>query len=168
MVEEFTSELLSRIEQGAINLALLALPVQGDHFVGQEILREHLYLVVPETHRLAARKTVHLKQVEKDPFPLLKEGPCFRENTLSACGRAKLQPNVIFESGQFTTILAMVAAGAGVSAVPKIAIEQREGCCFIPLADNGAYRRIAIVQLKQHFRSLAHREFLKHVQTLGN
>jgi LysR family transcriptional regulator, hydrogen peroxide-inducible genes activator len=84
---------------------------------------------------------------------LLKEGHCFRDNTLSARRRARLDPNVVFESGQFTTILAMVAAGTGVSVVPQTAVESRPGCRFIPLADEGAFRRVGIVQLKHHFRS---------------
>jgi hypothetical protein len=33
-----------------------------------------------------------------------------------------------------------MVAGTGVSIVPQMAIEPREGCCFIPLADEGAYR----------------------------
>jgi LysR family hydrogen peroxide-inducible transcriptional activator len=124
------------------------LPISGGHFVGQELLRERLYLVVPEDHRVASQPAVHLKQIERDPFLLLKEGHCFRENTLSACRRPRLEPNVIFESGQFATILAMVAAGAGLSVVPHMAVEQRKGCRFIPVTDDGAYRRIGIVQLK--------------------
>ena len=107
---------------------------------------------------------VHLDQVERDPFLLLKEGHCFRENTLSACGRARLRPNVVFESGQFTTILAMVGGGTGVSVVPQMAVERRKGCRFIAIADEGAYRRVGIVQLKQHFRSRAHATFLEHLQ----
>ena len=95
---------------------------------------------------------------------LLKEGHCFRDNTLSACGRARLDPNVVFESGQFATILAMVAAGTGVSVVPQMAVEPRPGCRFIPLSDEGAFRRVGIVQLKQHFRSRAHQAFLQHIQ----
>ena len=164
VVEEFTTDLLSRLEAGGIDLALLALPVLGGHFVSQEVLRERLYLVLPTEHRFAKQPIIRLKQVERDPFLLLKEGHCFRENTLSACGRARLEPNVVFESGQFTTILAMVAAGTGVSVVPEMAVEQRQGCRFVPLADEGAYRRVGVVQLKRHFRSRAHQAFLKHLQ----
>jgi len=123
--------------------------------------RERPYLVVPESHRLSSHSTVHLKRVERDPFLLLKDGHCFRENTLSACGRARIRPNVVFESGQFTTILAMVGGGTGVSVVPQMAVERRKGCRFIPIADEGAYRRVGIVQLKQHFRSRAHTTFLQ-------
>ena len=104
VVEELTSELLERVQDGTLHLALLALPIPGGHFVCQELFRERLYLVVPESHRLSSHSMVHLKQVERDPFLLLKDGHCFRENTLSACGRARLRPSVVFESGQFTTI----------------------------------------------------------------
>lgn len=146
MVEELTSELLERVQDGTLDLALLALPIPGGHFVCQELFRERLYLVVPESHRLSSHSMVHLKQVERDPFRLLKDGHCFRENTLSACGRARLRPNVVFESGQFTTILAVVGGGTGVSVVPQMAVERRKGCRFIPIADEGAYRRVGIVQ----------------------
>jgi LysR family transcriptional regulator, hydrogen peroxide-inducible genes activator len=164
VVEDLTAELLDRLHDGSVDLALLVLPVGGNAYSAQEILRERLYLVVPAHHRLARKPKVHLKEIEGDPFLLLKEGHCFRENTLSACGRARLQPNVMFESGQFTTILAMVAAGTGVSVVPEMAVEQRRGCRFVPIADEAAYRRVGIVQLKQRFHSQAHMAFLRYLR----
>src|SRR5207302_862339 len=167
VVEEVTSELLNRIQAGVVDLALLALPVPASHCLSHELFRERLYVVLPVNHCLASLPRVHLKQIENDPFLLLKEGHCFRENTLSACGRARLQPNVMFESGQFATILAMVAAGTGVSIVPEMAIERREGCSFVPLADENAYRRVGVVQLKQHFRSRSHCAFLRQLQERG-
>jgi LysR family hydrogen peroxide-inducible transcriptional activator len=165
IMEELTFEVLDRLHKGMIDLAVVALPVPEGPYSCQELLREPFYLVVPESHPLASKRSVHLKQVEKDPFLLLKEGHCFRENTLSACGRSRLQPNVVFESGQFSTLLAMVAAGAGVSMVPEMAVEPRHGCRFIPLADAGAYRRVGIVQFKNHFRSRAHKAFVKHLKS---
>ncbi|MBZ5678910.1 MAG: LysR family transcriptional regulator [Acidobacteriia bacterium] len=164
VVEEVTSELLTRLQNGVIDLALVALPVPAMNCLCQELFRERLYLVVPQNHRFASQRAVRLQQIENDPFLLLKDGHCFRDNTLSMCGRARLQPNVVFESGQFATILAMVAAGTGVSIVPEMAIDPREGCSFVPLADESAYRRIGVVQLKQHFRSRLHCAFLKHLQ----
>jgi LysR family transcriptional regulator, hydrogen peroxide-inducible genes activator len=164
VVEEVTSELLNLVQRGAIDLALLALPAPASHCVCRELLRERLYAVVPHDHRLAGAARIHLAEIEDDPFLLLKEGHCFRENTLAACGRARLRPNVAFESGQFATIMAMVAAGVGVSLVPEMAVEQGKGCRFIPLADAGAFRRIGVAQLRRHFRSRVHRAFLEHLQ----
>jgi LysR family transcriptional regulator, hydrogen peroxide-inducible genes activator len=164
VIEEVTDELLKRIHEGTIDLALLALPVPATHCLCHELFRERLYVVVPRNHRFASLSKIHLKQIESDPFLLLKEGHCFRENTLSACSRARIRPNVIFESGQFTTILAMVSAGSGVSVVPEMAVEKREGCKFLPIVDENAFRRVGIVQLKQHFRGRVHRAFLDHVR----
>jgi LysR family transcriptional regulator, hydrogen peroxide-inducible genes activator len=163
VVEELTSDLISLVHQGAVDLALLALPVAATHGSCQELFRERLFLVVPRDHRLASMRCVHLAQIENDPFLLLKEGHCFRQNTLAVCGRTRVQPNVTFESGQFATILAMVAAGAGVSLVPEMAVKQTDGCRFIPLADASAYRRVGIFQLKQHFRSRLHNAFLRYL-----
>jgi LysR family transcriptional regulator, hydrogen peroxide-inducible genes activator len=167
IVEELTDELLNRLHEGTVDLALLALPVPASHCLSHELFREQLFAVVPQDHRLASSNRLHLKQIENDPFLLLKEGHCFRENTLSACGRARMRPNVIFESGQFSTILAMVASGAGVSVVPEMAVEARQGCRFIPIADENAFRRVGIVQLKQHFRSRVHRAFLEQLHEIN-
>jgi LysR family hydrogen peroxide-inducible transcriptional activator len=134
---------------------------QIDHALMDET--EKLVGDFPRNHPLASCSHVHLVQIESDPFLLLKEGHCFRENTLSVCARARVQPNVVFESGQFATILAMVAAGSGVSVVPEMAVEEREGCRFIPLSDDRAYRRVGILQLRHHFRSRVHRAFLEHL-----
>jgi LysR family hydrogen peroxide-inducible transcriptional activator len=164
VVEEITPVLLERLQEAAIDMAVLVLPVAGEQFLCEELSREPLYLVVPRHHRLASKSAVHLKEIEGDAFLLLKEGHCFRENTLAACGRARLEPNVVFESGQFATILAMVAANTGVSVVPQMALEKREGCRFIPIADEGAYRRVGVVQLKQHFCGRAQQAFLQHLQ----
>jgi LysR family hydrogen peroxide-inducible transcriptional activator len=109
-------------------------------------------------------REVSLVDVENDPFLLLKEGHCFRQNTLSICRNGQFQPNVVFECGQFATILAMVAAGAGVSVVPQMAVNKSGGCHFIRLADEGAYRRVGILQLKQHFRSRVQCAFLESLR----
>ena len=164
VVEEVTNELTNLVQQGVIDLALVALPAPVTHCQSHELFRERLYLVVPRNHRLASLHRVHLAEIERDPFLLLKDGHCFREHTLALCGRARLRPNIVFESGQFSTILAMVEAGTGVSVVPEMAIDKKRGCRFIRLADESAYRRVGILQLEQHFRSRTHHAFLTHLQ----
>jgi len=167
VVEDLTSELLDRLHKGTIDFAVLALPVSDGPYECEELFREPLYLVVPKTHRLAAKTKAYLKQVENDPFLLLKEGHCFRDNALSACGRANLAPNVVFESGQFSTLLAMVAAGIGVSVVPEMAVESRAGCRFVLLADQSAFRRVGTVQLKHRFRTRARMAFLEQLREVS-
>jgi len=164
VVEEITPVLLEQLHSARIDLALLALPVSGAELQRDELMRERLYLVAPEKHFLARRKSVELEEIEGESFLLLKEGHCFRENVISACRRARLKPNVVFESGHFTTILAMVSAGMGVSIVPEMAVEEREGCRFVPIRDERAHRRIGVVQLRNHFATGAQRALLAHLR----
>jgi LysR family hydrogen peroxide-inducible transcriptional activator len=131
-------------------------------------LREPFYLVVPASHSLSRRKTVRLEDIPKDSrFLLLKEGHCFRDSTIAACEKSKLVPNVVFESGQFSTILAMVAAGTGISAVPRMAVQPARGCRFIRISSQGAARTLGIAMLSRHFQTKAHKTFLQHLLRAG-
>ena len=162
VIEDITSELLSKLHSGGIDVALLALPAPGRELTCEEILTEPLRVVVPENHRLAAKQSISLKEIGKDPFLLVKEGHCFRKTTIEACHRARVAPNVIFESGQFATILGMVAAAMGVSVIPKMAAEPRAGCRFLEITDSLAFRRIGFVRLRSHFQSRAELALTRH------
>jgi LysR family hydrogen peroxide-inducible transcriptional activator len=153
IVEETTAVLLNHLHEGKIDLVLVALPAPGDELVSCELLREPLFVVVPETHRLARKRSISLREIEDDPFLLLKDGHCFRETAVAACRRARLRPNVVFESGHFATILAMVSAGMGVSIIAEMALEKRSGCRFLRLDDERSYRRIGVVHLKNHYQT---------------
>ena len=54
---------------------------------------------------------------------MLRDGHCFRDLSFAACTHARITPRIAFESGQFSSLLGMVAAGVGVSLVPEMAID---------------------------------------------
>lgn len=155
VIEDITPELLEALREGTLDLAVVALPVGGREFVARELSDESLFAVLPESHKLANAKSVHVCDLDSEPFLLLKEGHCFRETVVAACKRARIPVNVVFESGQFATILAMVAAGSGVSIVPAMAVQEFKGCRFIQIDDERARRRIGVVHLKHHYLSKA-------------
>lgn len=150
VVEEITPLLLERLRTGNMDVAIVALPlhVRGHEFESFPLLVEKLYAVLPKRHALAGRRAVSLGELQGEPFLLLRDGHCFRETAIAACKRERLNPQIIFESGQFSSILSMVSAGLGVSIVPAMALEKRSGCRFVPLADERAARTIGVVTLK--------------------
>jgi LysR family hydrogen peroxide-inducible transcriptional activator len=163
VVEDITSLLMERLHQGSVDMALVALPVPGDNVSPLELFDESFYAVMPETHPLAARETVRLSDLNKEPFLLLKEGHCFRDSLISACRRSRMKPNVVFESGQFATILAMVSAGMGVSALPAMAVQQVPGCRYVRITDKRSTRKIGLIKLKHHFETRAQRVLWSHI-----
>ena len=155
--EDITPALVQRLHDGSIDLAIAALPIAGIELAGEELFEEKFYAVLPEKHRRASRASISLAELNREPFLLLKEGHCFRDSLIAACNKSRMTPSVIFESGQFATILAMVSAGMGVSAVPAMAVKPQPGCKFIPIKGKHGTRKVGIVTSRNHFQSRAQR-----------
>jgi len=160
VIEEITPVLLDRLRAGAIDVAVLALPIRGHEFESFPLLTEPLFAVLSQKHKLARRRSISLKDVRQEPFLLLRDGHCFRENAVAACDRARVHPQVIFESGQFSSLLGMVSAGIGVSLIPEMAIDRKSGCRYVSISDTEATRTIAAVVLRGRSQTRAHLSFL--------
>jgi LysR family transcriptional regulator, hydrogen peroxide-inducible genes activator len=166
VVEEITPLLLEKLKAGEMDVAIVALPLptRGNEFETVPLLTEKLYAVLSNRHPLAREAGLSLGDLSEEPFLLLRDGHCFRETAVAACKRAHLNPRVVFESGQFSTILSMVGAGQGVSVVPEMAIEKRAGCRFIPLADERAARTIGAITLRGKSSTRLQQAFLAHLR----
>jgi LysR family hydrogen peroxide-inducible transcriptional activator len=164
VAEEITPVLLERLRAGAIDVAILALPIRGHEFEAAPLLTERLFAALPKSHKLARHRSLSLKDLRSEPFLLLRDGHCFRDTAVAACDRARLHPQVVFESGQFSSLLSMVGAGMGVSIVPEMAIGKNSPCRYVPIADEQASRTIGTVVLRGRSLSRAHVAFIEHVQ----
>ena len=163
VTEEITPVLLDRIRAGAIDVAILALPIRGHEFETTPLLTERLFAALPRNHKFAKRSSLSLKHLRTEPFLLLRDGHCFRETAVAACDRAHLHPQIIFESGQFSSLLSMVGAGMGVSIVPEMAVEKNSACHYVHIADEKAVRTIGTVVLRGRSLTRAHQAFLSHL-----
>jgi LysR family hydrogen peroxide-inducible transcriptional activator len=164
VVEEITPVLLERLRASRVDVALLALPVRGHEFESYPLLTERLFAALPHKHRLAHRRSVSLKDLRKESFLLLRDGHCFRDTAVAACDRARVNPQIIFESGQFSSILSMVGTGMGVSIVPEMAIEKRTHCRYVHIADDEATRTIGAIVLRGRSLTRVHHAFLAHLR----
>ncbi len=163
--EEITPLLLERLRAGTMDVAIAALPLpaRANEFRSYPLLEEKLFAVLPRGHELAKRRAISLAELRDDSFVLLRDGHCFRATAFAACKRARLNPKVIFESGQFSSILSMVGAGLGVSIVPAMAVEKRVGCRYVPLSDESAARTIGAFTLNGRSPTRASGAFLRHL-----
>jgi LysR family transcriptional regulator, hydrogen peroxide-inducible genes activator len=164
VVEEITPVLLDRLRAGTIDVAILALPLRGHEFESVPLLTERLFAALSKKHKLSSRPFLSLKDLRADPFLLLRDGHCFRDTAVAACDRARLHPQIVFESGQFSSLLSMVGAGMGVSIVPEMAIEKKSQCRYVRIADEQAVRTIGAAVLRGRSLTRAHRAFLAHLR----
>ncbi|MGC2110845.1 MAG: LysR family transcriptional regulator [Candidatus Korobacteraceae bacterium] len=164
IIEDITPALLQRLHDGTIDMAIVALPIAGSELAAEELFEEKFYAVLPKTHRGASSTSISLEELNREPFLLLKEGHCFRDSLIAACHKSKVTPSVVFESGQFATILAMVSAGMGVSAVPAMAVQAQAGCKFIPISGKHSTRKVGIISSRHHYQSRAQRLLMKQMR----
>jgi len=164
VVEEITPVLLNRLRAGTIDIALLALPLRGHEFEAVPLLTERLFAALPKKHKLNSRPSLSLKDLRAEPFLLLRDGHCFRDTAVAACDRARLHPQIVFESGQFSSLLSMVGAGMGVSIVPEMAIEKKSQCRYVRIADEQAVRTIGMAVLRGRSLTRAHRALMAHLR----
>jgi LysR family hydrogen peroxide-inducible transcriptional activator len=148
IVEETTPVLIEGLRDLSIDFALLALPLRQKDLELRPIRTEPLWAALPGKHPLASNDSLSLAQLRGESLVMLRDGHCFRDLSLAICRSANVNPNIAFESGQFSSILGMVAAGIGMSLVPEMAIDRHVGCRYVRLRESRAVRTIVLASLR--------------------
>ncbi|MBB5892228.1 LysR family transcriptional regulator [Kutzneria kofuensis] len=95
-------------------------------------------VVLPEDHRLADESEVDVSALGgEDWIAPLPGNPC-RDVLLLACSDARIRHT----SDDFSAVVALVAAGAGVALVPRNAFTRTPGAVAVPVKGNQSLRRV--------------------------
>ena len=131
--ETQTRQLVEDIKSGALDAAMLALPL-GEPDIDTIALFEDLFLLaVPASDPRADTARVAAGDIDQSRLILLEDGHCLRDQALAFCataarGRANLAGGTAFGASSLTTVMQMVASGYGVTLIPQIAadVERRD------------------------------------------
>ncbi|MBC6457779.1 LysR family transcriptional regulator [Actinomadura sp. HBU206391] len=146
LVEEGGSrDLVKDLTRGALDLALVILPLGGDApLVTRPILRENLVIAMPSHPArlpgrtgLAAvspqRSSLRIEDLRDQPLVMFRPGYDLREATISACRQAGFEPRFAVEGGEMDAVLRFVEAGLGLAVVPSMVLAGRPGLRGAPL-----------------------------------
>ena len=162
--EEQTAPLLARLRAGEIDVALIALPYDIEGLSSKVLFDDRFQFACDENHPLATKKTVSLSALVGLPLMLLEEGHCLRGHALDVCQLHHGPQRALYEASSLHTLVQMVAAGLGVTLLPKLAtdaqITQGTNIKLIALSRR-ASREIGLVWRQSSLRS---QEF----ESLGN
>ena len=126
--ENFTVKLLEELRTGEIDCAILAEPFPDTNLAIAPLYDEPFMAAVPSSHALAARSSVTAEELKKETLLLLGTGHCFRDHVLEVCPEfARFSSsaegiNKSFEGSSLETIKHMVAAGMGITLVPRLGV----------------------------------------------
>ena len=165
ILEEMTPALVQGLRDLSIDLAILALPLRHKDLEVLPLRTEPVLAALPRNHPRAKSKSLSLKDLRGEPFIMLRDGHCFRDLSISACSSARITPHIAFESGQFSSVLAMVGAGIGISMVPEMAANPDADCSYVRLVDPRARRTVVLATLRGRSFNRVQQAFIDRVIT---
>lgn len=159
LVHMSTGQQLQQLEQGEIDIGFLRPSPQfrpPASITVREVLADRLVAVLPVSHALAREggdgrdgrdgaAGIDIAELSAERFLLFPRGlGCgLFDHVTTLCNRAGYAPNVAQEAREATTIIGLVASGAGVSVLPEIyARTGIPGVAYLPLAGPDAGSRV--------------------------
>ncbi|USG61965.1 LysR substrate-binding domain-containing protein [Sneathiella marina] len=121
LIEDMTGNLENRLVHGQLDAALLATPPQALHMQDLPLYDEPFWVALPRNHPLATRDAIDLSELHAAELLLLADGHCFRDQMLEACNASAGTASANTRETSLETLLALVAAGDGVTLLPELA-----------------------------------------------
>jgi LysR family hydrogen peroxide-inducible transcriptional activator len=120
--EDLSDRLVAALQQGELDVLLLALPFPADNVKTMSLFRDPFLLACPPSHALAQLESLSTEDLRDQPLLLLEDGHCLREHALEACKLRDSDISVPYQATSLNTIVQMVANGIGLTLLPQMAV----------------------------------------------
>jgi LysR family hydrogen peroxide-inducible transcriptional activator len=129
--ETQTRQLIEDIKSGALDAAMLALPVTEPDIDTIALFEDLFLLAVPASDPRQETARVAAEDIDQSRLILLEDGHCLRDQALAFCttaARGRTGAGTVFGASSLNTVMQMVAGGYGVTLIPQIAadVERRD------------------------------------------
>ncbi|WEM42485.1 DNA-binding transcriptional regulator OxyR [Photobacterium sp. DA100] len=161
--EAQTHQLVQQLEDGKLDCIILAAVKESEPFIELPLYHEPMVLAVPEDHPWADRQSLPMEELHGHTLLMLGDGHCLRDQAMGFCFAAGAQEDGSFKATSLETLRNMVAAGSGITLMPKLATpkeQRRDGVCYIAAEDPVPSRLITLAYrpgspLKGRYEKLA-------------
>jgi DNA-binding transcriptional LysR family regulator len=155
-----TVDQIADLQKGQLDIGFtrLPLPPAARHFETCPVVTGNLALALPIAR--PDERGVTLADCRDKPFILLSKqrSPGLYDLILKLCARHDFHPNIIQEVSEFTTALALVRAGMGLSIIPDSEWSRRFGGVRIqPILERGAAWSVGAVWRRRDSNPALHR-----------
>jgi LysR family transcriptional regulator, hydrogen peroxide-inducible genes activator len=121
--ETQTHYLVDELLDGALDLLLLALPVDNPEVETIKLFNDRFLLAMPKSRQPSNRIRATSELLEQDRLLLLEEGHCLRDQALAFCNLRRADNIDTFGASNLSTIVQMVANGLGMTLLPELSIK---------------------------------------------
>jgi LysR family hydrogen peroxide-inducible transcriptional activator len=121
--ETTTERLIGELADGSLDAILASLPLDRDDFEEAAAFDDAFLLAAPAGSKHAVQSPAFAELINADDLLLLEDGHCLRDQALSVCRNIDPRRLKSFGATSLSTVLQLVAAGQGVTLIPRIAID---------------------------------------------
>ncbi len=164
LYERQTSVLLDELQNGEIELGLLALPIESEGMETLPLFEEKFFLAVPTGHHLSQATAIAIEDLKNETLLLLDDGHCFRDQALELCFRGGGHEKESFRGTSLETLKQMSLIGSGITLLPALALDQDPALSYIPFQDPQPARQMALIYRQTSPRSAAYQELGRQIQ----
>ena len=135
LYEAQTHQLLEQLETGRLDCAIVASVRETEPFIEVPLFKERMLLAVAENHPWAKEQTIPMSMLKDHEMLMLDDGHCLRNQVLGYCFTAGAKENSHFQATSLETLRNMVAANAGMTLMPELAVlseGERGGVKYLP------------------------------------
>ena len=171
--ENFTANLFQSLKQGTLDAIIISYPFEEPGIETAPLYQEPFIVALPKNHDWQDRDAIPTEDLASQDLMLLGSGHCFRDQVVAACpncmsGNSELTRT--FEGSSLETIRHMVAAGTGITVLPRTSIvnsQQNEAMIDIkPFKSPSPSRTVAIAWRKHYPRKEAIVTIRETIQTI--
>ena len=123
LFENGSKKIENDIYYGDLDMGITVLPTNNKNFNTFSFLEEKLKLVVHKNHKLSKRKTVNIEDLKEQEFILFNSDFYLNDKIKNTCRDYGFNPNMIFETTQWSFIEEMLLNNLGICILPEGILE---------------------------------------------
>ncbi|GAA1001569.1 LysR substrate-binding domain-containing protein [Subtercola frigoramans] len=154
---------IEKLVAGSLDLAFSRLPSNHPQLESRVIEVEEIICAVPDSHPLAQQGEVRLSDLRNEDFVSLPEdqGSILQATMFALCVTAGFRPRLTQIAPDSATVLALVAAGVGVTiTLSSVTPAQNVGVAYLPIIDAEPNHMFATLAWRKDDQSPALRKVL--------
>ena len=162
IVEGQSNQLVTKVKDGDLDMAVLALPFDIKGLLALKFWKENLYLISHKEEMIKKKKKIKAKNIDYSNLLVLEDGHCLKKHIVSAC-KISTKKKFSMESSSMGTLIQLVAGKMGKTLVPKLAVNQLiesiPTLVETELDEPGPHRELAVI-IRPTYTGLKHVEKL--------
>ena len=146
LIENQSSYLIKKLNNGELDMAILALPYDLQGLLAFKFWKEDFYHVSHKNRKYT--NFIKAKEIDQSELMLLDDGNCLKNHVLKAC-KIDNKQNFSMEASNLSTLIQLVANNMGTTLVPTMSVKYLIGnnpeLKKSLLKEPGPHRELAII-----------------------